>query len=210
MTELGIGSGKRFLVDGPGPDQESHERSIQLLAATALDDLKGVVGFMAGGLPPAYSAVARRMALALEGLLLDVRAQGGSGPVHLRRRILLFDGGPCLALKLSDWGEPFDPFKGILPDPPDNPPKKPIKGKYQGGQGARLALSLSQHRSYSRSQGANLSELYFLPNDGDNPQGDPRAKEAKDAKEANSSPGAAVSGGSAPTEGKGTGKGRKD
>jgi anti-sigma regulatory factor (Ser/Thr protein kinase) len=163
---------------GKGRGTEPFERS--LLVSTDQKRLRKTLEFLVEGLPLAFVGLTERIALAVEELYLNSHTHAYAkkgGLVELKRRECFFDGKPCLAIKLSDWGEPFNPFTD------HEGPKLavPLHERKEGGLGLRLAKSLPDHLSYTRELGANVTEIFFYPDNGKKP-GEAKAKE-KDGKE---------------------------
>ena len=140
-------------------NMQSFER--EMAAAADISVLKEAADFLNAGLPDGFSALRPRIELAVEELLTNVHkyAYGPeSGECLLSRRIIFFDGAPCLVIKLQDWGKPFNPFI----DAAKPALSAPLKEREAGGLGIHLAQSLSDHLSYSRTSDANVTEIYFF------------------------------------------------
>jgi anti-sigma regulatory factor (Ser/Thr protein kinase) len=124
--------------------------------------LKKSVAFLTENLPKEFEGVKERVRLAVEELFMNAHKHAygvTGGAVGMSRGIVFLDGRPCLKIRFSDWGEPFNPYTDAhKPDLSQNLLEKP-----EGGLGIHLILSLSDHATYSRVLGANVMEVYFFP-----------------------------------------------
>ena len=138
---------------------EAFERRTLVAADVAV--LKRATDFLTEGLPAGFGALRSRIELAVEELFLNVHkyAYGpGAGPAGLSRRLIFFDGRPCLIIKFQDWGKPFNPFT----DAAKPSLSAPLEESADGGLGIHLTRSLSDHASYTRTLGSNVTEIYFF------------------------------------------------
>jgi anti-sigma regulatory factor (Ser/Thr protein kinase) len=132
-------------------------RAVSLTAG--LERLGEVRSFLAGSLPEEYASLTPSVELILEEFLVNVvtHAYGGRpGPLEVSLREVMFDGRPHVAIKVVDWGPPFDPFSDAPePDVALSLDERPI-----GGLGLRLIRSLVAHHSYFRAAGSNTAEVW--------------------------------------------------
>ena len=125
----------------------------------SLERLDEVRAFLAGNLPVEFASLTPSVELILEEFLVNIvnHAYGGrSGPLEVALREVSFDGWPHLALKVVDWGPPFDPFS----DAPEPDVSLDVDARKIGGLGLRLVRAMAAHHSYIRSRGANIVEVW--------------------------------------------------
>jgi anti-sigma regulatory factor (Ser/Thr protein kinase) len=134
---------------------------MRVLALTAsLDRLREIQNFLAAAIPEEFASVTPRIELIVEEFLVNAvkHAYGGQpGPLEVSLREVVFDGQPHLALKVVDWGPPFNPFTEAKPaDLSLDLEDRPI-----GGLGIHLIRSAASHTSYFRAMGANTAEVWI-------------------------------------------------
>jgi anti-sigma regulatory factor (Ser/Thr protein kinase) len=130
-----------------------------LVVSARLESLAPVLAFLAGDFPEEFAALTPKVELILEEFLVNVANhayQGEAGPLEVRIREVLFDGWPHLAIRVADWGPPFDPFaEGKEPDLTLGVEDRPI-----GGLGLHLVRNMAAHHSYCREMGSNIVEVW--------------------------------------------------
>jgi anti-sigma regulatory factor (Ser/Thr protein kinase) len=130
-----------------------------LVLPARLESLHGALAFLIGGLPEEFSPLAPKVELILEEFLVNAvkhAYRGEPGPLELRLREVYFDGWPHLAIKVVDWGPPFDPFaEAKTPDLSLGLDDRPL-----GGLGIHLVREMAAHHSYCRDLGANTVEVW--------------------------------------------------
>ena len=134
---------------------------MRTLALTAgPDGLGEIQSFLTSSLPARFASLSPSVELILEEFLVNVinhAYKGQPGPLEVSLREVAFDGQPHLAIKVTDWGPPFDPFSGAKePDTSLDIDERPI-----GGLGVHLIRSLAAHHSYCRAMGANTAEVWI-------------------------------------------------
>jgi anti-sigma regulatory factor (Ser/Thr protein kinase) len=131
------------------------------VALTAsLGRLDEVRAFLASDLPAEFASLTPSVELILEEFLVNVvkhAYEGKPGPLEASLRFVAFDGRPHLALKVVDWGPPFNPFS----DAPEPDVTLDVDSRSIGGLGIRLVRSMAAHHSYFRSGGANTVEVWI-------------------------------------------------
>jgi anti-sigma regulatory factor (Ser/Thr protein kinase) len=126
---------------------------------TTLESLPEALAFLTGDMPEEFASLTPRVELILEEFLVNVVThayKGRPGPLELRLRRVMFDDWPHLALKVVDWGPPFDPFQAEEPDLGLSVEEKPI-----GGLGLHLVRSFAAHHSYLRDLESNEVEVWI-------------------------------------------------
>jgi anti-sigma regulatory factor (Ser/Thr protein kinase) len=124
-----------------------------------LESLSEAVAFLTGDVPEEFSSLTPKVELIMEEFLVNVVThayKGEPGPLELRLRRVIFDGWPHLALKVVDWGPPFDPFEAEEPDLNASLEDKPI-----GGLGLHLVRNFAAHHSYRRDLESNEIEVWI-------------------------------------------------
>ncbi len=106
--------------------------------------------------------------LAIEEILVNIINYAYKNPESLQYkeklnqiefgvRKIRFDNKPYYAIRIRDWGCPFDPFENAeSPDTDLGIEERPI-----GGLGVHLVKSISNHQCYCDDDGSNIVEIYF-------------------------------------------------
>ena len=125
-----------------------------------LGRLGEVQAFLTADLPAGYASLTPSVELILEEFLVNAVKHayaGKPGPLEVSLRAVAFDGLPHLALRVVDWGPPFNPFA----DAPEPDVSADVDSRALGGLGIRLVRSIAAHHSYFRSGGANAVEVWI-------------------------------------------------
>jgi anti-sigma regulatory factor (Ser/Thr protein kinase) len=131
-----------------------------MVFTTSLDKLEEVRTFLSEGLTEEYVGLKPSVDLILEELLVNVvnhAYKGLPGPMEVSLLPVSFDGCPHLAIKIVDWGPPFDPFA----EAPEPDLTLSLEEKSIGGLGIHLVRNLIAHSSYVRDRGANAVEVWL-------------------------------------------------
>ena len=125
-----------------------------------LERLDEVRVFLTGALPAEFASLTPSVELVLEEFLVNVvkhAYSGQPGPLEVALKPVSFDGRPHLALKVVDWGPPFNPFT----DAPEPDVTLDLDSRSVGGLGVALIRSMAAHHSYFRAGGANTVEVWI-------------------------------------------------
>lgn len=131
-----------------------------LALTVGLERLVEVRAFLTGDLPDGFASLTPSVELILEEFLVNAvnhAYAGRPGPLEISLHAVAFDGFPHLALRVVDWGPPFNPFA----DAPEPDVTADIDSRAVGGLGIRLVRSIAAHHSYFRSGGANAVEVWI-------------------------------------------------
>jgi anti-sigma regulatory factor (Ser/Thr protein kinase) len=125
-----------------------------------LDKIEEVRTFLVDGLPNEYVSLTPSVDLIIEEFLVNVvnhAYKGQPGPLEVSLRQVDFDDWPHLAVKIMDWGPPFNPFE----EAPQPDLTLSLEEKSIGGLGIHLVRHMIAHNSYSRERGANTVEVWI-------------------------------------------------
>ncbi len=133
----------------------------QLFVPTRIEQLALVNQFLEENIPPEFLPVLPNLELVAEELLVNVFSyaypEGTNGKAEICLRSIFFDGSPMLCFTVKDWGGAFNPFaEAPSPDITLDAESRPI-----GGLGIYLIRNVSAHQAYTRSEEANIIDVYF-------------------------------------------------
>jgi anti-sigma regulatory factor (Ser/Thr protein kinase) len=131
-----------------------------MVFTASLDKLEEVRTFLSRDLPDEYVGLKPSVDLILEEFFVNVinhAYEGRPGPLEVSLRQVSFDGLPHLAVKIVDWGPPFNPFD----EAPQPDLTLGLDEKSIGGLGIHLVRNMVSHSSYFRDRGANSVEVWL-------------------------------------------------
>ena len=126
-----------------------------------LENLDAAKEYLKNAIPEAFAAQTSNVLLDAEELLVNVFSYaypaGVEGEAAISLDVVDFDGEDKLVFKVTDWGEPFNPFEEApVPDLTLDIDSRPV-----GGLGIFLIKQVSEKQTYRYIDNANSIWIVF-------------------------------------------------